>query len=54
MIVRRPTALGAVGSRYGALQIRPEYLEIDDGVQPLEIVALGRKGFVATIAVDDG
>jgi hypothetical protein len=43
VIVGRAPALGAVGSRDRALQIRPEYLEIDDGVQPLQIVALGRK-----------
>jgi hypothetical protein len=40
VIVGRPATLGAVAPRHGALQIRPKHLEIDDRVQPLEVVAL--------------
>ena len=43
MIVGRAATLGAVRPGNGALQIRPENLKIDDPLQPLQIVALGRK-----------
>jgi hypothetical protein len=43
MIKGRAAALGSVGSRHRSNEIRPEQLEVDDGVQPLEVVALGRE-----------
>jgi hypothetical protein len=43
MIERWPAALRAVAARNRRLQRRTEQFEIDKGVQPLQIVALGRQ-----------
>jgi hypothetical protein len=40
VVERRTTALGSVGSRHSALELRPEQLEVDRCSQPLEVVAL--------------
>lgn len=43
MVERRAPALRSTRPWNRSRQIRPEYLEIHDGVQPFEVVALGRK-----------
>jgi hypothetical protein len=43
VIERRPAAFRAIRARHRPLQIRPELVEIDHRVQPLQAVTLGRE-----------
>ncbi len=43
VIERGPSAARAVGAGHGMLQVSPKQLELDDCIQPFEVVALGRK-----------
>jgi hypothetical protein len=43
VIVGRTTAFGPLAAWHRALQVRSEDLEIHDGIQPLEVIALGRQ-----------
>jgi hypothetical protein len=43
MVERRVPTLRSVRAWYCSRQIRAEHLKIDNGVEPLEIVVLGRK-----------
>jgi hypothetical protein len=42
MIERRPATFGAIGARNSCFERRPEYLEIDQRLHALQIVAFGR------------
>lgn len=43
MIEGRPTALAAIRARHRLFERGPEHREIDEPLQPFEVVALGRQ-----------
>ncbi len=53
VIERRAPAARAVRPRHGSLQVRPEELEVDQPVQPLQRVALGRELLQTLIDVEE-
>src|SRR4051812_16332590 len=58
MIERGPSAARAVGAGHGLLQdgllqVSPKQLEVDDRVQPFEMVALGRKLLQMLVDVEE-
>src|SRR5664279_1115227 len=52
VVERRAPALRSVRSWHGARQIRTEQLEIDNGVQPLEVITLGRELLQSLVNVE--
>jgi hypothetical protein len=53
VVERWAATLRAVRPRYRSRQIPPEYLEVDDSVQPLQIIALGRKLLQPIVDVEE-
>ena len=47
------TALGAVGAWHRPNEVRAEQLEVDDGAQPLEVIALDRELLQALIQIKE-
>jgi hypothetical protein len=45
VVERRPAALRSVRARHRPFEVRPKQLEIHYGIQPFQLVALGRELF---------